>query len=75
MHNKKIYFHVMQAQGGPSRAELWDKGPTGHSRFTSLTEISCSNQQSASKAKKKKKTQQKAIPMPFYSRKHFSLRK
>lgn len=26
MHNKKIYFHVMQAQGGPSRAELWDKG-------------------------------------------------
>lgn len=27
MHNKKkIYFHVMQAQGGPSRAELWDRG-------------------------------------------------
>lgn len=24
---QKIYFHVMQAQGGPSRAELWDKGP------------------------------------------------
>lgn len=23
---KNIYFHVMQAQGGPSRAELWDKG-------------------------------------------------
>lgn len=23
---QKIYFHVMQAQGGPSRAELWDKG-------------------------------------------------
>jgi len=23
MHNEKIYFHVMQAQGGPSRAELW----------------------------------------------------
>lgn len=26
---QKIYFNVMQAQGGPSRAELWDKGQQG----------------------------------------------
>lgn len=58
MHNKKIYiyiFHVMQAQGGPSRAELWDRGTTEQSGFTSLTEKFCSNQQSASDAKQNKK--------------------
>lgn len=49
MHNKKNNFHVMQAQGGPSRAALRDKGqrstPDSH-----LTENLCSNQQSASTA-------------------------
>lgn len=50
----------MQAQGGPSRAELWDKGQQSTpDSFTSLTENSCSNQQSASKAKRK------ATPMRF----------
>lgn len=42
----------MQAQGGPSRAELWDKGQWS-TPDTHLTENRCSNQQSAIKSKNK----------------------
>lgn len=66
MHNKKNNFHVMQAQGGPSRAELRDKGqrstPDSH-----LTENLCSNQQLASTA------EQKAILMLFIVEAFFPL--
>lgn len=59
--------HASTGRPKPCRALGW--GTTERSRFTSLTENSGSNQQSASEAKRK------AILMLFYSRKHFSLRK
>lgn len=58
MHNKNIFScHASTGRPKPCRALGW--GTTERSRFTSLTENSCSNQQSASAAK------QKAIPMRF----------
>lgn len=67
MHNKKIYFHVMQAQGGQSRAELWDKGqrstPDSH-LWPKTPVLTCS----------RPPKQNKSYPDAVYSRKHFSLR-
>lgn len=55
----------MQAQGGPSRAELWDKGqqgtPDSHLWLKTPVHTSC----------RPPKAKQKAIPMPFRVRKHF----
>lgn len=64
---QKIYFHVMQAQGGPSRAELWDKGQrsTPDSHLCLKTPV-----QTCSRPPK----QNKSHPDAVYSRKHFSLR-
>lgn len=55
----------MQAQGGPSRAELWDKGQQSTPE-SPLTENS-SNWQSASEAKPE------SYPHAVYGRKHVSL--
>lgn len=57
----------MQAQGGPSRAELWDKGQESTPDSHLCLKTFCSNQQLASEAK------QKATPDAVYGRKRVSL--